>query len=45
MRELRRRRAERLEGGIEVDERTWTEILDAARILGLGDAQIEALVA
>ena len=27
----RRRRAERLAGGIEVDERTWTEILAAAR--------------
>jgi uncharacterized oxidoreductase len=41
----RRRRAERLERGIEVDERTWTEIGDAARVLGLADAQIEALVA
>jgi hydroxycarboxylate dehydrogenase B len=41
----RRRRAERIECGIEVDERTWTEILDAARMLGLGDAQIAALIA
>jgi hydroxycarboxylate dehydrogenase B len=41
----RRRRAERLAGGIDVDERTWTEILDAARRLGLANAQIEALVA
>jgi hydroxycarboxylate dehydrogenase B len=41
----RRRRAERLERGIEVDERTWTEILGAARMLGLADTRIEALVA
>jgi hydroxycarboxylate dehydrogenase B len=41
----RRRRAERLAGGIEVDERTWTEILGAARMLGLDDAQIEVPVA
>jgi hydroxycarboxylate dehydrogenase B len=41
----RRRRAERLERGIEVDDRTWTEILDAARMLGLADAQMAALVA
>jgi hydroxycarboxylate dehydrogenase B len=41
----RRRRAERLERGIEVDDRTWTEILDAARMLGLADARIAALVA
>jgi hydroxycarboxylate dehydrogenase B len=41
----RRRHAERLAGGIDVDERTWTEILGAARMLGLGEAQIQALVA
>jgi uncharacterized oxidoreductase len=41
----RRRRVERLQRGIEVDGRTWTEILDTARMLGLGDAQLDALVA
>jgi uncharacterized oxidoreductase len=41
----RRRRGERLERGIEVDERTWTEILGAARMLGIGDAQLQALIA
>ena len=41
----RRRRAERLQRGIEVDERTWTEIQGAARMLGLVDAQLDALVA
>ena len=41
----RRRRAERLAHGIEVDERTWAEILDAARSLGLAADQIDALIA
>jgi hydroxycarboxylate dehydrogenase B len=41
----RRRRAERLAHGIEVDERTWGEILGAARSLGLADEQIDALIA
>ena len=41
----RRCRAMRLARGIEVDERTWAEILSAARSLGLADAQIDALVA
>ena len=41
----RRRRAERLERGIEVDERTWAEILGAARMLGIAESQIEALIA
>ena len=41
----RRRRAERLAHGIEVDERTWAEILGAARNLGLVDEQIDALIA
>jgi uncharacterized oxidoreductase len=41
----RRRRAERLARGIEVDERTWAEILGAARSLGLADDQIDALIA
>jgi hydroxycarboxylate dehydrogenase B len=41
----RRRRAERLAHGIEVDERTWAEILDAARSLGLADDRIDALIA
>jgi hydroxycarboxylate dehydrogenase B len=41
----RRRRAELLAHGIDVDERTWTEILGAARTLGLADEQIDALIA
>jgi uncharacterized oxidoreductase len=41
----RRSRAERLAHGIEVDERTWAEILGAARSLGLADEQIDALIA
>jgi uncharacterized oxidoreductase len=41
----RRCRALRRARGIEVDERTWAEILDAARSLGLADAQLDALVA
>jgi hydroxycarboxylate dehydrogenase B len=41
----RRRRAARLAHGIEVDERTWAEILGAARSLGVADEQIDALIA
>jgi uncharacterized oxidoreductase len=41
----RRRRAERLAHGIEVDERTWEEILAAPRSLGLAAEQIDALTA
>ena len=41
----RRRRAERLALGIEVDERTWAEILGAARTLGLGAERIDTLIA
>jgi uncharacterized oxidoreductase len=41
----RRQRAQRLERGIDVDERTWTEILDAARLLGVPHPPIEALIA
>ncbi|HLT02257.1 MAG TPA: malate/lactate/ureidoglycolate dehydrogenase [Geminicoccaceae bacterium] len=41
----RRRRAERLAHGIELDERTWAEILDAARKLGLAERQPDLLVA
>ena len=40
----RRRRAERLAQGIEVDERTWAELLGAAGALGLADAQLQALI-
>jgi uncharacterized oxidoreductase len=41
----RRRRAERLARGIEVDERTWAEIMASARMLGLAEQQIDALIA
>jgi hydroxycarboxylate dehydrogenase B len=40
----RRRRAERLARGIEVDERTCAELLGAAGALGLADAQLHALI-
>jgi uncharacterized oxidoreductase len=39
-----RRRAERLAHGIEVDERTWVEIREAAGALGLSDRQIDLLI-
>lgn len=39
-----RRRAEGLAHGIEVDERTWAEILEAARALGLPDDHIHELI-
>jgi uncharacterized oxidoreductase len=41
----RRRRAERLAEGIEVDERTWAEILGAAAALGVARAEVEPLSA
>ena len=41
----RRHRAERQALGVEVDERTWAEILGAARTLGLGDERIDTLIA
>jgi uncharacterized oxidoreductase len=40
----RRARAERLAHGIEVDERTWAELLGTAGALGLTDAQLHALI-
>ena len=40
----RRRRQERLEGGVEIDQRTWAEILAAARDAGVSDGQLDALV-
>jgi hydroxycarboxylate dehydrogenase B len=40
----RRRRADRLAQGIEVDERTWAELLGAAGALGLADTQLHALI-
>jgi uncharacterized oxidoreductase len=40
----RRRRRERLEGGVEIDQRSWAEILAAARDAGVGDAQLDALI-
>jgi uncharacterized oxidoreductase len=41
----RRRRAERLAHGIEVDQATWAEILAAAATLGLAPDRVELLVA
>ena len=40
----RRRREERLEGGVEIDRRSWAEILAAARDVGVSDAQLDALI-
>lgn len=40
-----RRRRQRLAAGIEVDERSWADILAAARAAGVSDADIDALIA
>jgi uncharacterized oxidoreductase len=40
----RRRRAERLAAGVDVDERTWAEILAAARDVGVSDGEIDAIL-
>jgi len=40
----RRRRAERLEGGVEIDPRSWAEILAAARDAGVSQAQLDAVI-
>jgi hydroxycarboxylate dehydrogenase B len=39
----RRRRAERLEGGVEIDERSWAEIIAAARTAGVSDNELDGL--
>jgi hydroxycarboxylate dehydrogenase B len=40
-----RRRRQRLAEGIEVDERSWADILAAARTAGVPAAEVEALIA
>ena len=40
----RRRRAERLEGGVAIDPRSWAEILAAARDAGVSQAQLDAVI-
>jgi hydroxycarboxylate dehydrogenase B len=40
----RRRRAERLEGGVEIDERSWSEIVAAARTAGVSDNELDGLI-
>jgi hydroxycarboxylate dehydrogenase B len=40
----RRRRAERLESGIEIDERSWREIAQAARVAGVPDHEFDSLI-
>ena len=40
----RRRRAERLANGIEIDPTSWAEIQDAARTVGVADGQLDALI-
>jgi uncharacterized oxidoreductase len=40
-----RRRRQRLADGIEVDERSWADILAAARAAGVPDAELDALLA
>jgi uncharacterized oxidoreductase len=39
-----RTRAQRLRDGITLDETTWGQILEAARSVGLGSAQVEELL-
>jgi uncharacterized oxidoreductase len=39
-----RTKAQRLRDGIEVDETTWTQILEAARFVGLSDGQIQGIL-
>ena len=41
----RRRRRERLAAGIEIDERSWADILAAAGAAGVADQEVEALLA
>jgi hydroxycarboxylate dehydrogenase B len=41
----RRRRRERLAAGIEIDERSWADILAAAQAAGVPEREIEALLA
>ncbi len=41
----RRCRRERLAAGIEIDERSWADILAAAQAAGVADPEIEALLA
>lgn len=41
----RRRRAWRIAHGIEVDERTWAEIMTAARTVGVAHDDVEPLIA
>jgi len=40
----RRRRAERLDGGVEIDARSWADILAAARDAGVGERQLDGLI-
>jgi uncharacterized oxidoreductase len=40
----RRRRAERLAGGVEIDERSWADIVAAAKDAGVGQGQLDALL-
>ncbi len=39
-----RRRRQRLAEGIEIDQRSWADILAAARSVGVADADIDALI-
>jgi uncharacterized oxidoreductase len=41
----RRTRAERARTGVPIDEKTWADLLEAARSVGIDRAQAEALVA
>jgi uncharacterized oxidoreductase len=39
----RRTRAQRMRDGVPIDDKTWTDLLEAARSVGLDDAQVKAI--
>ena len=39
----RQRRADRLAKGIAIDETTWGQLCDTARLVGLSEAEVKAL--
>jgi uncharacterized oxidoreductase len=40
-----RAKAQRLQQGIEIDATTWSQLLDAARSVGLSQQQVDAICA
>jgi len=39
----RARRADRLANGVPVDQTTWQQLVDTARLVGLSDADVTAI--